>query len=590
MSALEAGQIFERYRIIRELGSGVSGESYEAEDIVLLRKVTLKLIHPWMTLSDASRRQFFREMQGISILNHPYIASMLDYGEINGKLYVARRYVSSGSLLGNEGRLWFHPPLSIPDAIHYGHQLAQALEYIHKHGYLHGSLSFANILVLRGPNLDNELDYAPFLLADVGLANFVRRFGEPQLKLLPVTAAPEQLGQRVTQASDQFALAALIYLWLTGRPAYLGTPEEIEHLKLTETIKPLISLNSRTTIEQDVVLRRALAVYPEDRYPSVLAFADALLATLPHQAQADTVIEPTIQLAVITQTEPHEIQEEEKTAPAVEPELIGPTESASITEPEIVPQTEAIATSESEHEAELTPQASPDVPQPTSDIPQPVPTFDVPEPTALDVSQQIPEPVPQIVADVSQLLPEPDVTQTSPETAGQSEPLAEEELPVHQELVSLTQDQELPPAVQDQGLPSRMEEAETSPLTRLVIISPYTEEPYEVLVERDEITIGRAGSSDLLLDHDNSTSRHHALLKREGDRFVIYDRRSVNGVFVNGQMLMGEIGYVLEDGDHVSIGNYELIFRCKRPEVADEAEQVTSQAASPETVVSWSFF
>ncbi len=306
MSALEAGKILERYRIIRHLGSGISGESYEAEDIILLRKVTLKLIQPWAPLSEVARRQFFREMQGISILNHPYLASMLDYGEINGKLYVARRYVSSGSLLGNEGRLWFRPPLSISDAIHYGHQLAQTLEYIHKHGYLHGSLSFTNILVLRGPISDKDPAYAPFLLADVGLANFIRRFGEPQLKLLPITASPEQLGQRVTQASDQFALAVLIYFWLTGRPPYLGTPEEIEELKLTETITPLLSLNPKTTIEQDVVLRRALSVYPEDRYPSILAFTNALLATLAPVSQPERATGLTSQPTTTTPIEPQE--------------------------------------------------------------------------------------------------------------------------------------------------------------------------------------------------------------------------------------------------------------------------------------------
>ena len=558
MSALEAGQIFERYRVIRELGSGVSGESYEAEDTVLLRKVTLKLIHPWKSLSDASRRQFFREMQGISILTHPYMASMLDYGEINGKLYVARRYVSSGSLLGNEGRLWFRPPLSIPDAIHYGHQLAQALESIHKHGYLHGSLSFANILVLRGPNLDNEPDYAPFLLADVGLANFVRRFGEPQLNFLPITAAPEQLGQRVTQASDQFALAAIIYLWLTGRPAYTGTPEEIEHLKLTETITPLISLNSRATIEQDVVLRRALAVYPEDRYPSILAFADALLATLPPQPQPETVTEPTTQFAVITQSEPDEDLEE-----------IEPT-------------------------SDSTPQPVHDVPQATPEIPQPMLTPDVAEPTtgplhqaASDVPQQVSEPALQSVPEEPEPMPESEAPQLSPEVAEQNEPPVEEESSVHQELVPFTPDQEPALPVQDHAFPSQ---AEPFPPTRLVIISPYTEDFYEVQVERDETTIGRAGSSDILLDHDNSTSRHHALLKREGDHFVLYDRRSANGVFVNGQMLLGEIGYVLEDGDHISLGNYELIFRCKSPEIHDEPEQDGSQAATPETVISLSFF
>src|SRR6266568_3333385 len=327
MPALEEGQIFEQYRIVRWLGSGVSGESYEAEDTILFRKVTLKLIHPWVRLSESARRQFFREMQGISILNHPYLASVLDYGEIDGRLYVARRYVSGGSLLGSEGRLWFRPPFSLSEAIQYGHQLAQALQHIHNQGYLHGSLTFSNILVLRGPNVENEPNFAPFLLADVGLTNFVRRFGQPQTSLLPITAAPEQLGKRVTPASDQFALAVLLYFWLTGRPPYLGSPEEIEHLKLTETITPLSTINTRVSIEQDGMVLRALSVYAEDRYPSILAFADALLKTLPpkhvtipateparfdgftaqpQQPQASTIIaEPTI--ANSAQQEGHEL-------------------------------------------------------------------------------------------------------------------------------------------------------------------------------------------------------------------------------------------------------------------------------------------
>src|SRR5207248_8237511 len=163
---------------------------------------------------------------------------------------------------------------------HYTHQLAQTLHSIHARGYLHGAITFSNILVLRGPNLDNEPNHAPFILTDVGLANFVRRFGQPQTSPLPVTAAPEQLGKRVIPASDQFALAVLLYFWLAGRPPYLGTPEEITHLKLTETITPLSSFNSHVTFEQESILRRALAVYPEERYPSILAFADALVATL----------------------------------------------------------------------------------------------------------------------------------------------------------------------------------------------------------------------------------------------------------------------------------------------------------------------
>lgn len=431
MSTLEPGQIFERYRIIQWLGHGVSGESYEAEDTMLPRKVTLKLIHPQATLPDSVRRQFFREMQGISILNHPYLATVLDYGEIDGKLYVARRYSSNGSFLGSNGRLWFRSPLNVSETIQYGHQLAQALQHIHNRGYVHGAFTFSNILVLGGPSLENQANYAPFLLADVGLTNFVRRFGQQSHMPLPVTAAPEQLGKRVTAASDQFALAVVLYFWLAGRLPYVGTPQEIEHLKLTETITPLSSLNAKVSVEQEGMVRRALSVYPEDRYPTVLAFTDALLETL---AQPVIKTEQSAQTGIEMKAEFY------------------PVEQLSF---------------DQEHQSEM-----------------------------------------------------------------QAEP------------------------------------AETT--AYLIIISPYIKEPYQVLLPGDETTIGRAGSSGILLEHDNLTSRHHALLKRENGRYFIYDRSSGNGVQVNGQRLNDISGCALKDGDHIGIGNYELIFCLGTPKVTGE--------------------
>jgi len=477
MPTLEEGQVFERYFIIRWLGSGVSGEGYEAKDVMLQQKVTLKLIHPWSPLPDSAGRQFFREMQGISRLNHPYLASVLDYGENNGQLYVARRFTSAGSLLGNEGRMWFRPPLSIPDAIHYTYQLAQALEYIHSQGNLHGALTFSNVLVLRGPNIENDPHHEPFLLVDVGLANFVRRFGQTQALPLPITSAPEQLGKRVTPSSDQFALAVLLFSWLAARPPYLGSPEEIEHQKLTETIAPLRTLNIKVTSEQESIVRRALSIYPDERYSSILAFARALLATI-----------------------------------------------ALPTQPGI-----------------------PSEPDPTSGIfAEPVPNLQsapipAPEPVA------IPEPTPP-TPDIPTSLPEPS---SAPQLQGN-----QASTPVLDMLLS-------PPGeVQEEG--DHVESSLSEPLpgpARFIIISPYAEGSQEVVLEREEIAIGRAGSSDILLEHDAQTSRHHALLKREDEHYIIYDRRSISGVLVNGQKLADAAGHILADGDHVRIGNYELIFR-----------------------------
>jgi serine/threonine protein kinase len=516
MPTLEKDQQFERYRIRQWLGSGVSGESYEAEDTMLLRKVTLKLIHPTSTLSDAARRQFFREMQGISILSHPYLAPVLDYGEFDGKLYVARRFLSNGSLLGNIGRLWFRAPLDVFDAIQYGHQLAQVLQHMHNREKVHGALTFANILVLRGPNLDNESDYAPFLLADVGLTNFVRHFGERAGASLPlpITAAPEQLYKRVIPASDQFALAAVLYYWLVGRPPYIGSPEEIEQLKLTETITPLSSLNPSITIEQDGVVLRALSVSPEDRYPSVLAFTKAFLATLSSKTQPVSETEASNQMGV-------PIQVDSTPTPQSFAESTPEALPQSVSEPEMIQQEPATVT-----QLELPPEPQSDAQSGTDHITQPV----------------LPGPQPST---------ELGEHETSPLTG----------LPA---IAPLTDTQELLPEKQDQL---------AVVLAHLIINSPYVETPYTVELQNDETTIGRAGSSDILLDRDDQTSRHHALLGRENDRYVLYDRRSANGVQVNGEQLQGDSGFGLVDGDHISIGNYELIFRLGKPEATDHVDR-----------------
>lgn len=290
MFALAEGQKFERYRVIRPLGSGISGTTYEAEDILLHRKVALKLIHPWSLLPDAARRQFFRDMQSFSLLSHPYQVTTLDYGEVDGQLYSVSHFVTAGSLLNHDGRRWFAPPLRVKDAVSYTYQLAQALSHIHRYGYVHGSLTLSNILVLGSrPHLDtNDPDFAPFLLADVGMAYFVRRFGRPKISRLLITEAPEQARGRVTAASDQYALATLLYLWLAGQPPFLGSPEEIEHAKRTSAIPRLATHNPHITFEQEGIIQRALSGYPDDRYPNILTFAETLRTSLTRANQAST--------------------------------------------------------------------------------------------------------------------------------------------------------------------------------------------------------------------------------------------------------------------------------------------------------------
>lgn len=631
MSILVEGQRFERYRVLRLLGSGVTGESYEVENLVLQQKATLKLIHPWATLAEAARRQFFREMQGICRLRHPYLAEVIDYGEIDAQLYVARRYMSSGSLLGAEGRLWFRPPLPVAEAIQYTCQLAQSLDYVHQQGYNHGALTLSNILVLRGANVEHAADYAPFLLADVGLAHFARRFGQPKLSLLPLTAAPEQLGGRLTPASDQFALAVILYLWLAGRPPYLGSPEEIEHLKLTETIAPLSSFNPAVTFEQEGVLRRALAVYPEDRYPSLQAFANALTATrtlkpIPVTPEPEPVAEVAYEIVPQTTLEPpHESDAattsettaedspifadgyEAESVVAVElvetiggtmlplqlreyAEIDSPIEPAATLMPLAPDNTvEPLATPLlAEHDVIAEPAPTPLLAE-RDGMAEPVATPVLLADTSSETEPETPEPLPEPEPDIVTPIPEPEhapepLPAPAPEPVSpqivpptEPEPLTEPLTEPAPDIFTPLPEPEPPPKAAAITRPLAMEKGEATAIqqeepvheqceqqavARLVIISPFTSMASKVVLEGDELTIGRAGSSDILLDFDDKTSRHHALLRREDGLYVLYDRQSANGVFVNGQKIPVEadLGCPLSNGDRIHIGNYELRF------------------------------
>jgi serine/threonine protein kinase/pSer/pThr/pTyr-binding forkhead associated (FHA) protein len=642
MQALEEGQRFERYRVQRRLGSSVSGISYEAEDTFSQRKVTLKLIHSWATLHDAARRQFFREMHGIGELTHPALAAVLDYGEVDGRLYIARRYGTPGSLLGSEGRYWFQPPLDISYAVYYTRQLAEALQHIHTNGFLHGSLTFANILVLHSIDAGSN----PFLIADVGTAHFVRRFGQPQSTILSITAAPEQFGQRVTPASDQYALAVMLYFWLTGRLPFLGTPEEIEQLKLTETLSTPTALNLNVPLELEGVIRRALRVYPEERYPSIQTFADALQAAIAHlaptspgaKAQNEAMHdEATPELATpvedvttneetekmpsllellsrgalppepilqvdrplqLTQPIPSELPSQpampEQPTQPTSPELpTFPTQPAAPEQPETPAQPE-LPSQPAAPEQPAQP-GLPELPAQPAIPEQPAQPAQPETPTEPDK----PAPLPQIVPDVPQPLPEPTPTPDPlPAAPQQPEPPTEPApdpdivLPPAPDIPQpIPEPQPIPPIEPAQNTASPLhkdttpDEAESvgeeavGPLqASFLITSPYSESPQEVVVEREETTLGRAGSSDILLDLDTLTSRHHALLKRDEERYFIYDRRSANGVMVNGAKIASETAYEIKDGDYITIGEYELIFHLNPLSQSTQSGQAMYQA------------
>lgn len=107
----------------------------------------------------------------------------------------------------------------------------------------------------------------------------------------------------------------------------------------------------------------------------------------------------------------------------------------------------------------------------------------------------------------------------------------------------------------------------------------------EYSLEKPEISIGRAPNSDILLSKDKLTSRRHATLRYENDNYVLYDERSANGTFVNGQQLEEMTPRVLQDGDQVGIGEHELIFQGTTSATSTSAEDAPEVADLPTIAV-----
>src|SRR5262249_37451918 len=161
---------------------------------------------------------------------------------------------------------------------------------------------------------------------------------------------------------------------------------------------------------------------------------------------------------------------------------------------------------------------------------------------------------------------EPETQTTQPEPSTPAEPVTPEVLHPAPDIAQPVPEPTLPegeseitptPTIDSQKATEQLETSEKI-ITAITITSPYLPAPEEFILDKEEITLGHAGDSDILLDKDQTTSRHHAMLKRKGDQYFAYDLLSDQGVIVNGQKLTPGTGFPLTDGDCLYICSYTL--------------------------------
>ena len=248
-----------QYRIISLLGKGGMGEVWLAEDTRLKRKVALKLLPAEFT-NDADRlRRFEQEALAISALNHPNIITIHEISESEDGRFIVMELVAGRTL-----RAMAAEPISLDSLIAWGSQLAKALHVAHAAGITHRDIKPDNIMV-REDGYVKVLDFGLARL-DASRENFGEADSMAGTKsgvLLGTVKymSPEQArGEKVTSATDIFALGILFYELATGTHPFnsatlLGTLQQIT----TETPRPPAQLNPGLPAAIDALIQRMLA-------------------------------------------------------------------------------------------------------------------------------------------------------------------------------------------------------------------------------------------------------------------------------------------------------------------------------------------
>lgn len=256
------------YQVLKKIAQSAAATVYLARSDDLAQSVALKVQHidDKANITDEDRQRFSRECAILSSLNHRSIADVIDYGMTAKCLYLAMEYFPCGSM-----RERLRNPVSEADAVNYAQQIGEALQLVHSAGIVHRDLKPSNLML----STDNRIVLIDFGSARARLVTQELSSADPMTGS-PYYACPEQIdGKEPDLRGDLYSLGVMLYEMLAGSLPFLGNSvSQIFQGHRLAAVPPLPAALKR----YQPVVNRLLDKKPENRYPTVTHFLQALEA------------------------------------------------------------------------------------------------------------------------------------------------------------------------------------------------------------------------------------------------------------------------------------------------------------------------
>ena len=272
-----------KYRLLELIGSGAMGDVYRAEHVLIERKVAIKIMHRELARHEELVERFFCEARAVNLIAHPHVLEISDFArEPDGTVWSVMELLEGEDLAS----LIRRESIELPRALTLARQLCAALAATHAAGVLHRDVKPENVFVLRRGGAD-------FLkLIDFGIAHLPDGPSSHESGVVmgsPPYMAPEQArGLSADERTDVYAVGAVLYELITGRPLFEQSTVEALLADVVQASPPLpstrVQLPESVADALDHLLVRCLAKDKRCRPDSALAL-DAELAAIADQLQ-----------------------------------------------------------------------------------------------------------------------------------------------------------------------------------------------------------------------------------------------------------------------------------------------------------------